>query len=126
MGRKNDAEKIQTIDDDQLEAALDHLGVEFIAGNNVDIIYDISPSNLLAGLANSDDARMRMALIPLFLLHPEFSEHVKKAMKNVNRENMHYLECYYLAAYLIQKNTISKLKFYLAKKSGFLICLKES
>lgn len=118
MDGTNDVGHLKIIDDDQLLVALDRLGVEFIArGSEKAADPNISPDKLIAGLANSDDARIRLALIPFFLLHPEFSSNVKKALSNVLQDKQHYLKCYYLAAYFLQIKYHSQLDTLFGKKS---------
>ncbi len=118
MDEINNVGQMQVIDDDQLVAALDHLGVEFVAGNEAALPDSgFSPSTLLSGLANSEEARVRLALIPLLLLHPEFSGDVHQAMTKVLPEKQHYLKCYYLASHLLQEKYRSQLESLFGKKA---------
>ena len=57
---------------EELADALQVLGVRFLIGGK-DGPTRLSPDRLIASLAGSDEARLRLALIPLFLEHPDFT-----------------------------------------------------
>lgn len=84
---------------DQLTNALHALGVKFImSGDYKNESLHKQPERLIAALAESREARLRLSLIPLFLEHPEFSEHVRAAAKNLHSSARLTLQCYYSAA----------------------------
>ena len=87
-----------------LTATLDSLGVHFIAGQP-DLTPEIaeSPVALLRGLASSNEARLRLALIPLFLKRPEYALHVENALTGLSPTAQHFLRCYYTAAQILQQ-----------------------
>lgn len=87
-----------------LTTTLDQLGVHFIAGR-VDTHPEIaeSPVALLRGLASSEEARLRLALIPLFLKRPEYAAYVKNSLFGLSPTAQHFLRCYYTAAQLLQQ-----------------------
>jgi hypothetical protein len=87
-----------------LATTLERLGVHFIAGQS-DLASEIaeSPVALLRGLASSDESRMRLALIPLFLRRPECALHVEAALSGLPHQAQHFLRCYYTAAQLLQQ-----------------------
>ena len=93
---------------DQLTNALRALDVNFIlGGQRQEASLHKQPARLIAALAESDEARLRLSLIPLFLEHPEFavrraSVHtIAKRLKPAARLT---LQCYYSAAvWLAQK-----------------------
>ena len=88
-----------------LTTTLDQLGVHFIAGQpDTDPEIAESPADLLRGLASSDEARLRLALIPLFLKRPEYALHVENALIGLSPTAQHFLRCYYTAAQLLQQN----------------------
>jgi hypothetical protein len=89
---------------DQLTNALHALGVNFIlsSGGGEESLHR-QPAHLIAALAESEEARLRLSLIPLFLEHPEFAAHVRAAVKNLNRSAQITLQCYYSAAVWLQK-----------------------
>ena len=61
------------------------------------------PARLLAALAESKEARLRLALIPLFLEHPEFAAHVRTVAKKLDTAARLTLQCYYTAAVWLGK-----------------------
>jgi hypothetical protein len=84
---------------DQLANALHTLGVHFIrVGTSKDESLHKQPTRLIASLAKSEEARLRLSLIPLFLEHPEFATHVRTVAKTLNQAARLTLQCYYSAA----------------------------
>jgi hypothetical protein len=84
---------------DQLTNALRALGVNFILGGGIkreDL--HTQPARLIAALAESDESRLRLSLIPLFLEHPEFAIHVQAAAGILDPSTRITLQCYYSAA----------------------------
>ena len=70
---------------DQLASALHALGVNFImGGHDVKENLHTRPARLLKALAQSDEARLRLSLIPLFLEHPEYATHVHTAASQLD------------------------------------------
>jgi len=89
---------------DQLAGALHALGVHFImGGKGRDESLLTQPECLIAALAQSDEARLRLALIPLFLEHPEYGAHVLKAAQSLDPGTRLTLQCYYTAAVWLAK-----------------------
>lgn len=90
---------------DQLTNALYVLRVNFIfGGNSNDASLHKQPVRLIAALAESDEARLRLALIPLFLQHPEFASHVRDAaLMQLKSSARLTLQCYYTAAVFLTK-----------------------
>ena len=83
----------------QLTNALRALGVNFIMGGQGKVApLSKQPARLIAALAASDDARLRLSLIPLFLEHPEFAVRVHAAVKKLDPFARLTLQCYYCAA----------------------------
>jgi len=84
---------------DQLTNALHTLGVRFLmGGGHGDEALHKQPARLIAALAESKEARLRLSLIPLFLEHPEFSVHVRAVVKTLPPSARLTLQCYYSAA----------------------------
>ncbi len=83
----------------QLTNALRALGVNFIlGGESQDESLRKQPTRLIAALAESDEARLRLSLIPLFLEHPEFAARARTAVKKLDPSARLTLQCYYSAA----------------------------
>ncbi len=74
------------------------------------------PINLISGLAASNEARLRLALIPLFLEHPEFAGHVRAAAQKLDASARITLQCYYSAAVWLQQEYRSRLNALLGQK----------
>jgi len=89
---------------DQLTDALRALDVNFIlGGKSQQAFLHKTPARLIAALAESDEARLRLSLIPLFLEHPEFAARVKAAAKKLSPPARLTLQCYYTAAVWLGK-----------------------
>ena len=84
---------------EQLADALHILGVKFIMGgqSRSESLHK-QPARLIAALAKSNESRLRLSLIPLFLEYPEFAVHVGAVAKNLNLPARLTLQCYYTAA----------------------------
>lgn len=100
---------ISTKTGDQLASALHALGVNFImGGNGMDNSLYKQPARLIAELAQSEEARLRLSLIPLFLEHPEYASRVHTAAKKLDPSARLTLQCYYSAAVWLAKKYESK------------------
>jgi hypothetical protein len=89
---------------------LDRLGVAWVVA-----LIDDQPhppptrEAFLAALASSDEARMRLALIPLFLARSDYAREVTKAVGLVSGRPQVTLICYYTAAALLQQKYARQL-----------------
>ena len=84
---------------DQLTNALRALDVNFIlGGKSKDAFLHKQPARLIAALAESDESRLRLSLVALFLEHPEFASRVRTVAKRLNSSARLTLQCYYSAA----------------------------
>jgi hypothetical protein len=95
--------------DDQLVSELWARDVRFLMGEQTSPEPLLDPAALIQALAQSDDARVRMALIPLFLRHPEFSNEAEKADEWLSQSKQLYLRFYYTAAVLLQRKYRERL-----------------
>jgi hypothetical protein len=104
-----------TASGEQLANALHALGVHFIRGGKADAATYLRnhPARLIAALAQSKEARLRLSLIPLFLEHPEYASRVRGVAKKLDPAARITLECYYTAA------------LWLAKKYGVNVSLPD-
>ena len=88
----------------QLANALNALGVNFIlGGSGADDSLHRKPARLIAALAQSEEARLRLSLIPLFLEHPECAELVQAVAQKLDPAARLTLQCYYSAAVWFQR-----------------------
>ena len=85
----------------QLVDALDTLDVHFLRGG-LGAPVRAGPAALLAGLAASAEARLRLALIPLLLAHPEFAHDASSALQQMSPAAAVTFRCYYTAACWLQ------------------------
>ena len=104
---------------EQLASALNVLGVGFILGNaNAEETLHKQPERLIAALAESREARLRLSLIPLFLEHPEFTKYVRKAAHGLGESAQVTLQCYYTAAVLLQRKHRAELDTLIGKRKS--------
>ena len=95
---------LTTTTGDQLTNALHALGVDFImGGKDTGESLQKQPARLIAGLAQSSEARLRLSLIPLFLEHPEYATRVRAVAKKLDPPARLTLQCYYSAAVWLAK-----------------------
>ena len=93
----------EDLQDERLIAELDALGVHFLWRlAPVDQVDDMDPARLLASLAASREARVRLAIIPLLLHRPDFAAYVPEAFDLAPVDARLYLMCYYTAARYLQ------------------------
>lgn len=96
--------------EDELVGALDALEVPFLMGGIQDkVAQALSPVELLQGLASSSDARVRSAIIPLLLRHPEFADAARVAASLLAGQAQYTLQLFYTAARLLQKQYAERL-----------------
>jgi len=95
--------RLPRINNAQLVAELDALGVYFLCGARAIVPTGrLTPDQLLAQLASSDEARVRLALIPLLLHRPDFAAYVRKAVQ-IAPDSQIFLKCYYTATFYLQR-----------------------
>lgn len=90
--------------EDQLVAELWARDVRFLMGSQTHTVSLLTPANLIASLAQSTNARVRLSLIPLFLRHPELSTEVQNAdnLLSLQMKRQNVLRFYYTAAVFLQ------------------------
>ena len=95
----------------QLIGELNRIGVKFVVGEvSPKILNSISPRKLMAGLTTHNDARIRLALIPVLLLHPEYAIDVLDALELLDDSKKVNFKLYYTAAHLLQLAYCNQLK----------------
>lgn len=96
--------------EDQLVSELWAWDVRFLMGRQFSSMPMLTPASLIASLAQSENARVRLSLIPLFLRHPEFASEVKRVDKSLSLQiHQLVLRFYYTAAFLLQRKYWERL-----------------
>lgn len=98
---------------EQLVAALRRYGVRFLAPSDPQGEGDLSPQDLVARLVAHGDARLRLALISLFLLHPEWGEQVPTWLPSLEPSVAQEIKIWYQAAVYLQRLWWTRLGLYL-------------
>ncbi|MBI5946100.1 MAG: hypothetical protein HY864_17200 [Chloroflexi bacterium] len=96
--------------EDQLVSELWARDVRFILGSKPARPPKLSPARLIAALAESQEARLQLSLIPLFLCHPEFSVHANSVEKTIDTASRLILKCFYSAAVWLEQKYLSQNK----------------
>ena len=95
----------------QLIGEMNRIGVKFVIGEiSPKFLNSISPIELLAGLAAHNDARIRLALIPVLLQHPEYAIDAPDALELLDDSKKLTFKLYYTAAHLLQFAYSSQLQ----------------
>ena len=101
----------------QLANALYARDVEFVlSGKEKTSPLKRRPLQLIISLAESDESRLRLSLIPLFLRHPEYAKYVRSASKPASQSAYLSLQCYYTAAVWLQRKYRERLIPLIGKK----------
>ena len=96
---------------DELISMLDTLDVPFLAGDEQSAAPpSLTPVELLAALAQAREARLRSAIVPMLLRHPEFAPHARTAATRLLGLPRVTLQCFYTAALLLQRKYVARLK----------------
>jgi hypothetical protein len=102
-----------------LVAALREWSIRFLAPSDAQADRPLAPQELIAGLAAQDDPRLRLALIPLFILHPELAQSAACAAGMDEPAHDELRACYMAAVYL-QRLWSIRLGLYLPRVSFLL------
>lgn len=101
---------------DRLVTELNRLGVHFVTGGELEqSAPSLSPAELLAGLASQSEARLRLALIPLLLVHPELATAVFGALAQLTQQQQLTLKLLYTAAVILQQCHAEQLQAFLGR-----------
>jgi len=99
------------ISPDRLVTELNSLGVRFLSGGDPARTEPaLSPAALIAGLAEQEEARVRLALIPLFLVRPALAGAAPAALADLDAPVQVTLRCFYTAAVLLQQIHAAELR----------------
>lgn len=106
----------KAISETALIAELAARGLEYIAdtANMAAFVEPVPTAALIAGLAQSEDARLHMALIALFLYQPESATAVPAAVALLDENNQTNLKLFYTAAVVLQRIHAGELRQYLS------------
>jgi hypothetical protein len=96
--------------DEVLVAELYRLGIKHLARLEIVEPPNITPTDLIKGLAMSEDARVQASLILLFLRQPVFSKYTGEAIKQLSEESADTVKLYYQAAFYLQAELEPVLK----------------
>ena len=99
---------------DELVGALNQLRVHFLSGEARQA--KLSPAQLIAGLAMQPNTRLRLALIPLLLSHPNFAPDALEAAGGLSGTVALNLKLFYTAAMLLQNRYDQQLDKLLGKR----------
>jgi hypothetical protein len=89
---------------DELVRSLDALGVPFLVGQTSSAdTPTLTTVELLKALANAPEARLRAAVIPLLLRHPELAQTAREAAEQLSDAPRQTLKCFYTVAFLLQR-----------------------
>lgn len=96
---------------DRLVTELNRLGVHFVTGGEPEgLVLPLSPVELLAGLTAQPEARLRLALIPLLLVHSELATAVPEALARLAEREQLTLKLFYTAAVILQQGHAEQLR----------------
>jgi len=97
--------------DDRLAAELDRLGLRILLGARADPDREpLRPTDFLAGLAGSSDARLRSATIWVLLWRPDYASAAHAAALRLSGQARVMFRCYYTAAVLLSGRYRTRLE----------------
>lgn len=97
-----------------LVAKLRELGIAYLAPSDAVATAPIpSDEALLLALLEQSDARLRLAMVPLFIRHPELAVCVQSLIDHIDPKLVLELQSYYTAAVYLQRLWRTRLGFYL-------------
>ena len=106
----------QEIDRETLVAELRQLGVTYLAPSDA-VASTMLPSNdaLLAAILDQSDFRLKLALIPLLIRHPDWAQTVQSLVDRLDASLALELQTLYTAAVYLQRLWKTRLGFYLTQ-----------
>jgi len=92
------------VKEDRLVAELAKLGVGYLSRQGVaEPRKTPRPEILIADLFCQPTSRVRVAVISLFLAHPEYAQYVPASLQSLPKQNAQILKIFYSTAFLLQK-----------------------
>jgi hypothetical protein len=109
--------QIEQEDHDALVGRLRELGLRFLAPSDADAneLSGLPAQELIARLVMHRDARLRLALVPVLILHPEWVSEVQSAVQQLSGPMRSQLQVLYTAAVYLQRLWRTRLGFYLGE-----------
>ena len=95
---------------DELISALNALGVHFLVGGESPPKTVLPPARLLAALAEQEDARLRLAIVPLLLYRPGLACTVPETLLLLAEPARTGFKLFYTAAVLLQEEYAAPLE----------------
>ncbi|MGC9335259.1 MAG: hypothetical protein ACP5JJ_13985 [Anaerolineae bacterium] len=95
---------------DELISALNALGVHFLSGGESPPEAVLPPARLLAALAEQEDARLRLAIVPLLLYRPGLACTVPETLSLLTEPAQTRFKLFYTAAVLLQEEYAAPLE----------------
>lgn len=112
------AVKSNTIDNEAaIAATLAKLGVRYLRASTEAAPMSMTPTQLIATLAQHPSPRIRESLLPLFLRHPEFAQHVPNLVLTLPAVAATTVRHLYTAAVYLQHLWRGQLESYLGEQS---------
>lgn len=99
---------------DTLVANFKLLGIHFLAPSDAQADQILTPSEFMQAIVTQPDARLRTALVTLFLRQPSLAEFVPQIAETLDGEAKLNLQTLYTAAVYLQRLWRTRLGFYLA------------
>jgi len=101
-------------EEERLVAELDLLGIRYLSRQTASKPANLrSPQALLADLVRQPSARVRAAVIAVFLSHPEYAKAVPSALEHLESGERLTLQLFYVAAVLLQQEYAHRLRPYM-------------
>lgn len=104
----NEKVKSDSISEDDLVSELWARDVRFMMGSAPNRPPILLPAELISSLLLSNEARLQLSIIPLFLRHPEFSNYVTTVLKKLNPKSQLLLKCFYTASVWLEQKYLSR------------------
>ena len=107
--------------EERVVAELARLGVGYLSHQGTSEPQKTSsPDILIAELIRQPTSRVRIAVISLFLAHPEYALNVPAALKSLPGRHAQILKIFYSAAFLLQKQYARSLRPFLGGRWKWL------
>ena len=88
---------------EQLVTQLNNLGVHFVTGGDSAPVAPLPPADLMVELVSQPEARLRLALIPLLLAHPDYGAAAPDCADRLEPTSRTTFKLFYTAAVLLQQ-----------------------